>query len=127
MSSLPSVQHHDPNTLSNYDQFRIVHTIANLTIDFEQKILVGNIRLSLKALVNPKKNDLILDASFLDVQDIIVDGTSAKWSLLPRTEPYGNALRISLERASGETGHLNVEVSLEDTPISFSVKHSDLI
>lgn len=114
MSSLPSVRDHDPNTLSNYDQFVTAHTTANLTIDFEQKILFGNILLRLKALVDPKKNDLFLDASFLDVQDIIVDGISANWSLLPRTEPYGNALRISLEHASRETDHLNVEVSPED-------------
>ena len=125
MRSLLSIQRHDPNTLSNYDQFRIVHTIANLNIDFEQKILFGSILLSLKALVNPKKNDLILDASFLDIQDVIVDGISAKWSLLPRTEPYGNALRISLEHASGETDHVNVEVSLEDMPMSPSVKNSN--
>lgn len=125
MSSLSSIRHHDPNTLSNYDQFRIVHTIANLNIDFEQKALFGNVLLSLKALVNPKKNDLFLDASFLDIQDVIVDGISAKWSLLPRTEPYGNALQISLEHASEETDYLNVKVSLEDMFMYPSVKHSN--
>lgn len=127
MSSLPLTRRQDPNTLSNYDQFVTVHTKANLTIDFEQKILSGNIVLSLKALVNPKNNDLFLDASFVDVQDIKVDGISAHWSLLPRTEPYGNALRISLEHASEETDHLNVDVSLADMPMSRLVKCSGLI
>lgn len=114
MSSLPLIRRNDPNTLSNYDQFVTVHTTANFSIDFEQKILFGNILFKIKALVDPKKNDLILDASFLDVEDIIVDGILSPWNLLPRTEPYGNALRISLENASGETDHLNVEVSPRD-------------
>ena len=122
MSSLPSNRNHgpnyDPNTLSNYDQFVTVHTRANLSIDFEQKILFGNIQLNLKALVNPKENDLFLDASFLDIRDIKVDGTSSQWNLLPRTEPYGNTLRISLENASGETDNLNLEVSPEDMVMS---------
>lgn len=114
MGSLRPIRRRDPNTLSNYDQFVTVHTTANFSVDFEQKILFGNILLDLKALVNPQENDLFLDASFLDVQDIIVDGTSSQWNLLPRTEPYGNALRISLKNASGETDLLKVEVSLEN-------------
>jgi leukotriene-A4 hydrolase len=103
-------QRHDPNTLSNYDQFITVHTTVNLSIDFEQKILSGNIQLDLLALVDPKENDLFLDASFLEVQDVTVRNVSSKWSVLPRSEPYGGALRISLEDTA-ESHLLNVDVS----------------
>lgn len=114
MGSLRSIRRRDPNTLSNYDQFVTTHTTANLSIDFEQNILFGNVLLDLKALVDPKEHDLFLDASFLDVQDVTVDGISSHWEFLPRTEPYGNALKISLKNTSGATDRLKVEVSLEN-------------
>jgi hypothetical protein len=40
----------DPNTLSNYDEVRTRHVVANLEIDFERKILHGNVLLTLKSL-----------------------------------------------------------------------------
>ena len=118
MGSLRSIRRRDPNTLSNYDQFVTTHTTANLSIDFEQKILFGDISLDLKALVDPKEHDLFLDTSFLDVHDIAVDGISSQWEFLPRTEPYGSALKISLENKSGATDQLKVEVSLQNKFVS---------
>lgn len=112
MGSLRPTWHRDPNTLSNYDQFLTTHTTANLTIDFEHNVLFGNVLLDVKPLVNPKENDLILDASFLDIQDVIVNGISSQWNLLPRAEPYGNALQISLNRIYEAADWLKVEVSL---------------
>ena len=111
MGSLRSIQHRDPNTLSNFDQFTTIHTTANFSIDFENEVLFGNILLDIQPLVNPKENDLVLDASFLDVREVTVDGISSPWNLSPRTEPYGNALRISLKDTSGTTERLKVEVS----------------
>ncbi len=78
-------------------------------------------------LVNQKEKDLILDTSFLEVQDIRVDGISSEWSLLPRTEPYGSALRISLENASEKNDRLKVDVSLEDMLVFYEAMYSDPI
>jgi leukotriene-A4 hydrolase len=127
MGSSRSIRRRDPNTLSNYDQFVTLHTTANLSIDFEQNVLFGNILLDVRVLVNPKENDLILDTSFLDVQDITVDGISSEWSFLPRTEPYGSALRISLENANEANDRLKVDVSLEDMLVFHEAMYLDSI
>lgn len=118
------VQRQDPNTLSNYDQFVTVHTTVNLSIDFEQKLLFGNIQLVLQAVVDPKEKDLFLDASFLDVQDVSVRNVSSKWSVLPRSEPYGGALRISFEDPP-DSRLLNVDVSQEDMLALHQSMHLD--
>jgi leukotriene-A4 hydrolase len=127
MGSSRSIRRRDPNTLSNYDQFVTLHTTANLSIDFEQNVLFGNILLDVRVLVNPKENDLILDTRFVDVQDITVDGISSEWSFLPRTEPYGSALRISLENANEANDRLKVDVSLEDMLVFHEAMYLDSI
>lgn len=108
-----SLQHQlrDPNTLSNYNDFITTHTVANLTIDFEEKILTGNILLRLKPVTKTKGKELVLDSSYLDIQDVKVDGRSLKWDLLPRSEPFGSALKIGLDKGVQESGSFEIDVS----------------
>lgn len=87
----------DPNTLSNYNNWRTAHTTANFEILFEEQRLSGNVVLTLKSISNAESKEIVLDTSYLDISAIKVNGNSAEWELLPRREPYGSALRISLE------------------------------
>ncbi|KAL9122610.1 MAG: hypothetical protein Q9187_000842 [Circinaria calcarea] len=87
----------DPNTLSNYHNFTTTHTVANFTIDFDHKRLDGNVILQLRSVTNAEARDILLDTSYLDIKEVKLDGSSPKWELLPRLEPYGSALKISLE------------------------------
>ncbi|KMU92522.1 hypothetical protein CIHG_10266 [Coccidioides immitis H538.4] len=89
----------DPNTLSNYNKFRTVHTSVNFEIRFDQKRLVGNVIHRLKSLTNAESKEVILDSSYLEVKSVKVNGEAAEWQLLPRFEPYGSPLKISLEQA----------------------------
>jgi aminopeptidase N len=84
----------DPNTLSNYDDFKTTHTVANLSIDFSKEQLAGNVTLILEATASVKTGEITLDTSYLDVLDVKVRGSSTKWDLLSRTEPYGSALKV---------------------------------
>lgn len=101
----------DPNTLSNYNEFSTIHTTANFTIDFEGKNLIGNVLLKLKPVARTERRELFLDTSYLDIHDVQVDGRSSKWDLMPRSEPYGSALKISLDRAVKDTGSFEIDVS----------------
>lgn len=101
----------DPNTLSNYNEFSTIHTTANFTIDFKKKNLIGNVLLKLKPVARTERRELVLDTSYLDIHDVQVDGRSSKWDLLPRSEPYGSALKISLDRAVEDTASFEIDVS----------------
>ena len=100
----------DPNTLSNYDQFLTVHTAASLSIDFEQKILTGNVTLNLIPVGDSKSTEIILDTSFLQIQDVKVDGQASSWELLPRAEPYGSALKTTFKEPPRESENVVVKV-----------------
>ncbi|MCJ1429233.1 hypothetical protein MMC29_007146 [Sticta canariensis] len=101
----------DPNTLSNYDKFRTIHTTANFTIDFKKKNLVGNILLKLKPVTRTERREVFLDTNHLDIHDVQVDGYSSKWDLLSATGLYGRALKISLDEGVERTGSFEINVS----------------
>lgn len=101
----------DPNTLSNYNKFSTIHTTANFTIDFEKKNLIGNVLLKLKPVTRTERKEVVLDTSYLDVHDVQVDGRSLKWNLQARSEPYGSALKISLDEDVEDTGSFELDVS----------------
>jgi leukotriene-A4 hydrolase len=108
MANITSNPPRDPNTLSNYNNWRTAHTTANFEILFEEQRLSGNVVLTLKSITNPETKEIVLDTSYLDISEIKVNGNPAKWELLPRMEPYGSALKISLE--SGIPADQTVEV-----------------
>ena len=87
----------DPNTLSNYNSWLTAHTTANFEILFEEQKVRGNVVLTLKSITNSETKEIILDTSYLDISEAKVNGKPSKWELLPRLEPYGSALKISLE------------------------------
>ncbi|WEW61297.1 Leucyl aminopeptidase yscIV [Emydomyces testavorans] len=102
----------DPNTLSNYNSFRTIHTTTNFEIRFDQQRLVGKVIHQLKSLTDAQAKEIVLDSSFLDIDSVIVDGRPAKWQLLARCEPYGSALKIGLDNGVP----LDQTIEVHDTP-----------
>jgi leukotriene-A4 hydrolase len=100
----------DPNTLSNYTAWVSNHVTANFEILFDQKKLVGNVIHQLQSKTNAESQEIILDTSYLDIEDVKVDGQLSKWELLSRFEPYGSALKIQL--SSGVEAEKVVEVDV---------------
>ncbi|KAL8693049.1 MAG: hypothetical protein Q9218_002065 [Villophora microphyllina] len=106
----------DPNTLSNYNNFLTTHTTANFVINFEKQCLTGNVILNLKSISDAETKDILLDTSYLNIQNVKLKGESIKkWELLPRFEPYGSALKISVEKEPGKGQELQLDIQLETT------------
>ena len=105
----------DPNTLSNYNSFLTTHTAVNLNIDFEKKVVGGKVVLTLKSLIDSAAKEILLDTSFLSVKNVFLDGKIPKWDLLPRSEPYGSALRISLLDEVKKGKIVQLEMTTETT------------
>lgn len=105
----------DPNTLSNYNNFLTTHTTVDFTIDFEKKVIGGNVALTLKSITNGATKEILLDTSFLNIENVVLDGKTPKWELLPRFEPYGSALKISLEDGIQNGKSVELEMTTETT------------
>ena len=105
----------DPNTLSNYNNFVTTRTIANLGIDFERRCISGNVTLKLKSITDAATKEILLDTSFLNVKEVVVSGRASKWELLSRFEPYGSALKISLEEGVDDGKSVGVNITSETT------------
>ena len=84
----------DPNTLSNYEQFRLYHTVVNFHIDFSNSQLAGHVSLTFQVRRGARSSTVVLDTSYVDILDVKYGGSSPKWELSPRVEPYGSALTI---------------------------------
>ena len=105
----------DPNTLSNYNNFLTTHTEVNFNIDFEKKNIAGNVKISLESVTDAATKEILLDTSFLNVKDVILDGKPPRWELLPRFEPYGSALKITLEEGVLNGKSVQLEMTVETT------------
>lgn len=53
--------HRDPCTLSNYHNFKTTNTALDFHIDFDKKVLKGNVSLRLKSLTEAETNEIVLD------------------------------------------------------------------
>lgn len=107
----------DPNTLSNYNNWRSTHVTANFEILFDQKKLVGNVVHKFESITNEESREIILDTSHLDIGTVKVDGQPSKWELLPPLEPFGVPLKISLDRTVPLNKTIEVEVCRSPPPI----------
>lgn len=105
----------DPNTLSNYNNFLTTHTTVDFNIDFEKKSIGENVALTLKSITNGVPREILLDTSFLNVKNVVLDGKTPKWELLPRFEPYGSALKVSFEDGIQNGKSVHLEMTTETT------------
>ncbi|KAJ5170669.1 Leukotriene A4 hydrolase [Penicillium coprophilum] len=105
----------DPNTLSNYNNWRSTHITANFDILFDQKKLVGNVVHQFKSITDGQSQEIILDTSHLDIGAVKVDGRPSKWEFLPPLEPYGVPLKISLDNPIKLNGTVEVDIEVQTT------------
>jgi hypothetical protein len=100
----------DPNTLSNYHNFVTRNTSATFDIDFDKKVLKGNVVLTLESLTEKETKEITLDTSFLDITDVKVNGEKVDWEVKDRIEPYGSPLRIELKEGVEKGKTLDIAV-----------------
>jgi leukotriene-A4 hydrolase len=106
----------DPNTTSNYNLWNTKHTIADLSIDFKRQRLHGTVTLELESISDKGSEEIILDTSFVDVQNIKVNGTKTKdWKVKERSEPYGSPLSIAIPGGAAKGSKTIVSIDLSTT------------
>lgn len=103
----------DPNTLSNYNNFRTTHTHVDFSVDFEKRLMKGSVLLTLQSLTEGEMDKVVLDTSYLQINGVKHGSKSLKWSLGDRFESYGSPLSITLgwSPQKGETFDLDISLS----------------
>lgn len=114
----------DPNTLSNYNNWRSTHITANFDILFDQKKLVGNVVHRFKSTTDAESREIILDTSYLDIGSVKVNGQPSKWELLSPLAPFGTPLKISLDKAVELNGFVEVDVCFRTSLTSTDARQS---
>ncbi|KAF5873193.1 putative leukotriene a-4 hydrolase protein [Botrytis fragariae] len=106
----------DPNTLSNYNNWRTKHTIADLAIDFTKQRVHGTVTLQLESITDKESEEIILDTSFVDVQNVAVDGNkTGEWTLEKRTEPFGSPLSVKIPGGAAKGTIIALAITLSTT------------
>lgn len=106
----------DPNTLSNYNNFRTTATAVDVEVDFSKQMLKGKVSHKLQSITDAATNEIILDSSHVLIKDISVGGKSHKdFELLARVEPYGSPLKITLEKGIPLSDFIDVSITFETT------------
>ncbi len=106
----------DPNTLSNYNNWRTTHTSTNFDILFNEQKITGNVNHKLRSTTKAETREIILDSSHVLIHGIKVDGKAAKWELSPRLEPYGSAVKITLDEGVEFDNLVDVSIDISTTP-----------
>lgn len=102
----------DPSTKSNYYNFKVVNSILDLQVSFQKKQLIGSITLDIEA-INDSAN-VILDASYLDIKKVFVDGQNTNFVVKPRQEPLGSPFVIDYPVKKSHKFTLKVEYTTTD-------------
>ncbi|TVY29225.1 Leukotriene A-4 hydrolase-like protein [Lachnellula hyalina] len=105
----------DPNTLSNYNDWKTKHTIADLAIDFKKQRLTGTVTLQLESITDKQSQEIILDTSFLDVQNVSLNGGKSTWEVKARSEPYGSPLSVEVPGGAAKGSIVSLNISLATT------------
>lgn len=105
----------DPNTLSNYNNWRTSHTKVSIDISFDEQILKGKVTHKLKSITNSETKEIVLDSSHVQIDHIEIDGQSHDFELLPRLEPYGSALKIALKAGLAKDKAIDVSIDFQTT------------
>lgn len=106
---------YDQSTLSNYKDFAVLHTDLNLSVSFEKSAISGSVTFQLKKLHEGKNksDELHLDTSYLDVQEVHIDGSKADFQIEQRKEPLGSRLVIN-NASCNDNFTLNIQFRTTD-------------
>ncbi|KAK5940825.1 Leucyl aminopeptidase yscIV [Knufia obscura] len=105
----------DPNTLSNYNNWKTTQTAVSLEILFDSQILRGTVSHTLKSLTNSETKEILLDTSHVQIDHVSINNKPHKFELLSRLEPYGSPLKIHLDAGIPNEQQIDVEIAFATT------------
>lgn len=72
----------DPNTLSNYHNFRTTHTDISFDILFTDQKVRGTVTHTLTSTTAAEAKEIILDTSHVNISNVKLNSRSSKYDLL---------------------------------------------
>ncbi|CAF0986025.1 unnamed protein product [Didymodactylos carnosus] len=130
---------YDPNTLSNFNRYRIVHTSFNLIVDFNKQIVDGYVDLNIRKVSQDKysvsssirnikdiphlgqnSNELILDTRHLQIKRVeqIIDvktNIELQYSLGTEHKALGQPLHIQLAQEQRDKEEIKTRIYYSTT------------
>ncbi|EJS41965.1 YNL045W [Saccharomyces arboricola H-6] len=105
---------YDQSTLSNYKDITVLHTNLELSVSFDKSTVSGSVTFQLLYEDKRKSNELNLDTSYLDVQNVQVDGTKTDFWIEPRKEPLGSRLVVAKSSSRNDKFNLKIQFCTTD-------------
>ncbi|KXX73682.1 Leukotriene A-4 hydrolase [Madurella mycetomatis] len=105
----------DPNTLSNYSEWRTKHTTANLKVDFTDRCLRGSVILELESQTDRASREIVLDSSYLSVSSVKLNSDPSQWEIKARTGPNGSPVHVSVPDGADKGEVVKLEIELATT------------
>lgn len=109
----------DPCTLSNYQQFHVLHTALDLQVFFDSKTVAGSVSYKLEKSPASSANEVVLDTSNLQIQAVWVNNTSVDFSIQPPQPPYGSPLSFPAPAVDTFTAKIQFQTTLKTTALQF--------
>lgn len=105
----------DPNTLSNYNEWRTKHTTADFKVDFTTKSLRGSVVLELESQTDKASKEIILDSSYVDVSAITLDSSPSQWEVKDRKGSNGSPVHVAVPNGAGKGEVVKLKIELATT------------
>ncbi len=105
----------DPNTLSNYGDWRMRHTTVNFKINFEKQRLEGSVLLELESLTDKGSEEIVLDTNNLSVLSVKSNSSDSDWKVKDRVAPYGSPLHVAVPNGAPLGEVVKLDIGLETT------------
>lgn len=99
----------------DYHNWRTLKTTVDVEINFDEQILSGSVRHNLLSLTNAESKEIILDTSYVTVKQVKFGGQDVSFTILPRLEPFGSALKIPISNGVAENVETDLEISFSTT------------
>ena len=106
-TSSPLPEDLDLSTYANYRDVRTKHLDLDWTIDWDARLIHGQVTLTMEVTA-ASVDAILLDDSLLDIKNVSVDGEEVKYSLGERRGVCGSELKVPLvkELKKGDVSHL---------------------
>lgn len=100
----------DPSSFSRPELAVVTEIFLNLSVNFDRKILIGNVDLSVKK-IDENVNEIVLDSSKLNISSIYDAETNEKleYSLSEAIAEYGSKLSVQLPKKDSNSYKIGIK------------------
>jgi leukotriene-A4 hydrolase len=118
--SEPYAQRIDNSTNANIEDVVTEHIHLDTQLDFEEKVMVGDVTLSMKIL-NSSFTEVVLDSRFLNISNASYNGKSLSFEFKEPNPNIGPALHIALDSSMVSGDRFNLTISYATTNETLSL------